>query len=208
VRAPATSFPLYKYTGGGDTAPAFSGLCVVYSAHGKWVFPPSCGVFLPPLILQAFPFLIAGHVLLLLQAGMFVYSSCGRSVCPPLLWSFPPSTTLTSFPTPGCWAFLPSPARPSLFIYSSGRDSPPPDFSAQGAPPSLLRVFIVLIAYYSVSLFSPGWGLVCPGGYADLAQGCLWKYCVPHTSPCPHLPKPSGCGHLEARGPSWFLHLT
>jgi hypothetical protein len=26
--ATATSFPLFKHTGGGDTAPAFSGLCV------------------------------------------------------------------------------------------------------------------------------------------------------------------------------------
>jgi hypothetical protein len=45
---------------------------------------------------------------------------------------------------------------PGLFIYSSGKDSLPPIFSAQGAPPSLQRVFIVLSAYYSVSLFSQG----------------------------------------------------
>jgi hypothetical protein len=25
--------------------------------------------------------------------------------------------------------------------------------------------------------FFHGWGLVHPGGYADLAQGCLWEYC-------------------------------
>jgi hypothetical protein len=53
---------------------------------------------------------------------------------------------------------LPSLARPSLFIYSSIRDSLPPLFSTQGTSPFLLCVFIVLIAYYSVSLFSPGWG--------------------------------------------------
>jgi hypothetical protein len=58
---------------------------------------------------------------------------------------------------------LPSPARPSLFIYSSGRDFLPPLFIAQGAPPSLLCVFIVLIVYYSVSLFSPGEGLSAQG---------------------------------------------
>jgi hypothetical protein len=46
---------------------------------------------------------------------------------------------------------------PSLFIYSSVKDSPPHLFSAQGTPPSLLRVFFV-IAYYSVSLFSLGGG--------------------------------------------------
>jgi hypothetical protein len=88
-------------------------------------------------------------------------------------------------------------AGPSLFIYSSGRDSSLPLFSAQGTPPSLLHVFIVLIAYYSVSLFFPGWGSVFPGGYAALAQGCLWEYRVPLNSPCGlHLPKPSGRGCL------------
>jgi hypothetical protein len=65
---------------------------------------------------------------------------------------------------------------PGLFIYSSWKDSLPPIFGALCAPPSFLRVFIVLIAYYSVSLFSPGWGSVCPGGYAALAQDCLWEY--------------------------------
>jgi hypothetical protein len=84
-----------------------------------------------------------------------------------------------------------------------------PPLRHSGHPPSLLRVFIVLIAYYSVSLFFPGWGSVCPGGYADLAQGCLWEYHVPLISPCgPRLPKPSGHWHLAAREPSLFLCLT
>jgi hypothetical protein len=58
--------------------------------------------------------------------------------------------------------------------------------------------------------FFPGWGSVCPGGYAYLAQGCLWKYHVPLSSPCGlHLPKLSGhCCLAAAREPSWFLHLT
>jgi hypothetical protein len=56
------------------------------------------------------------------------------------------------------WALPLSPnlARLSLFIYSSGRDSPPPLFGTQSTPPSLPCVFIVLIAYYSVSLFFLG----------------------------------------------------
>jgi hypothetical protein len=131
----------------------------------------------------------------------------------------PPLSCGVFLPLPLSQAFLllvagrmpllpPSLARPGLFIYSSGKDSPPPLFGAQCSPPSLLCVFIVLIAYYSVSLFFRGWGSVCPGGYADLAQGCLWEYCVPISSPCgPHLPKSSGRGHLAARGPSWFLRL-
>jgi hypothetical protein len=171
------------------------------------------------LLLQAFPFpSTLGEVTLhlLSQACVFVYSSRGKWVFSPLLWSFPPTAAFTSFPAPDCWACAAAPAgwpvclqliwevglTPSpvefsslhqfyklscswllgvcrcscllwhgLFIYSCVRDSPPP-FVAQGAPPFLLLVFI-LIAYYSVSLFFPGWGLVYPGGYADLAKGCL-----------------------------------
>jgi hypothetical protein len=140
----------------------------IYSSRGKGSSHLSCGVFLPPPLLQAFLLLVAGHV-------------------PPL---------------------LPSPAQVVYLQFCEGFLSP--HFGAQVAPPSLLRVFIVLIYYYSVSLFFPWWGLVCPGGCADLAQGCLWEYLIPLSSPCsPHLPKPSGCWCLAvAQGPSWFLHLT
>jgi hypothetical protein len=156
------------------------------------------------LLLQAFPLrsaLAEVTLHLLSQACVFIYSSRGNWVFPPLLWSFPPTAAFTSFPTPNCWAcaaapagwhvclqltwevgLLPSPVefsslchfyklscswllgahprscllQPNLFIYSSVRDSPPPLFGSQGAPPSLLPVFIVLIAYYSVSLFFHG----------------------------------------------------
>jgi hypothetical protein len=138
VTATATSFPLSKHTGGGGTAPAFSGLRVYLQFTWEVGLPPlSCGVFLPPPLLQAFPLLVAGWVL-------------------PL---------------------LPSPA--SLFIYSS------PHFDAQGAPPSLLCVFFIVVVYYSVWFFLCflWWGSVCPGGYAELAQGCLWEYSVPLSSP-------------------------
>jgi hypothetical protein len=87
------------------------------------------------------------------------------------------------------------------------RISPPPLFSTQGALPSLLGVFFVVFAYYSVFFsFFPGWGSVCPGGYADLAQGCLCEYHVLLSSPCgPCPPKPSGHCHLvEVREPFWF----
>jgi hypothetical protein len=142
---------------------------------GSGSSPLSCGVFLPPPLLQAFLLLIAGRVLLLLLAGMFVYSSHGKQVFPPLLWSFPPSTTLTSFPTPGAGRLPllpPSPARPGLFIYSSGRDFLPPLFGVQGTPPSLLCVFIVPIAYYSVSLFSLG------GGWSVQGTMLIWPKVV------------------------------
>jgi hypothetical protein len=64
-----------------------------------------------------------------------------------------------------------------------------------------LLFFCLLLSFW----FFPMWRSVCPGGCADLAQACLWEYHIPLNSPCPHLPKPSGCMQLVAWGPSWFL---
>jgi hypothetical protein len=57
---------------------------------------------------------------------------------------------------------------PSLVLWGSG------------TPPTLLHVFLFiffqLLVYYSVCFFPffpAGWGSVCLGGYADLAQDCL-----------------------------------
>jgi hypothetical protein len=80
-----------------------------------------------------------------------------------------------------------------------------------GCPALFATCLFVVIVYYSIVFsFFPEWGLVCPGGYADLAHGCLWEYCVPLSSPCgPRLPKPSGHCHLAAAQEHfWFLHLT
>jgi hypothetical protein len=86
---------------------------------------------------------------------------------PPVLWSFPPSASFTCFPTPGCWvcatsAALSCQARLVYLQFYEGFPSSP--LHAQGTPPSLLhvfipsllRVFIVLIAYYSVLFFTLG----------------------------------------------------
>jgi hypothetical protein len=165
-------------------------------------------------LLQAFPFpSTLGEVTLhpLSQACVFIYSSCGKWVFSSLLWSFPPSATFISFPAPDCWVCAAAPAFSSRLVYLQLHEGfpLPPFFGTQGALPSLLVVFFV-IAYYSVSLFFPGWGSVCPGGYAVLTQGCLWEYHMPLSSPCgPHLPKLSGSWCLAVVWePSWFLHLT
>jgi hypothetical protein len=51
---------------------------------------------------------------------------------------------------------------------------------------SFLLLLLIIQFFFS---FFPGWGSVCPGDYADLAQGCLWEYRVPLSSPCClHLP--------------------
>jgi hypothetical protein len=155
--ATATSFPLLQHTGGGDTVPTFSGLCVYLQLMWEVGLPPS------PV---EFSSLHHSHKL-----SHFW-----------LLGVRPHSHPLQ--PGPAC-----------LFTVPGG--IPLPASSALQVPHHL---------YYMSLLFSffPGWGSVCPGGYADLAQGCLWEYHVPLSSPCgPRLPKPSGRGQLvAARRPS------
>jgi hypothetical protein len=166
------------------------------------LFTQNSPVWEPPLQAFSFPSTL-GEVTLypLSQACMFIYSSHGKWVFPSLLWSFPPTTTFTSFLAPGYWACSAAPAFSSQLVYLQFCYGFP-------SPPSLVHVFFVVIAYYSVSLFLPGWGSACPGGYADLAQGCLWGYHIPLSSPCGlHLLKPSGHWRLVVRQPSLFLHL-
>jgi hypothetical protein len=79
------------------------------------------------LLLQAFLFSSTlGEVTLhlLSEAGVFTCSSHGKSVFPPLLWSFPRTATFTSFPAPGCWACAAAPAFSSQLVvrdFSSSR---------------------------------------------------------------------------------------
>jgi hypothetical protein len=143
------------------------------------------------------------------QACVFIYSSCGKWVFPPLLWSFHPTATFTSFPTPDCWACATAPTFSGQLVYLQFRGGLPlPHFGAQGAPPYLPHVFFLLLLIIQFFFFFPWVGSVWPGGYADLAQGCLWEYRAPLSLPCGlRLPQRFGCWHLAAREPSWFLHL-
>jgi hypothetical protein len=136
-------------------------------------------------LLQAFPFPSSlGKVTLhlLSQACLFIYSSCGRWVFPPLLWSFPPSSTLTSFLAPGCWARTPL-LPPKLLLLArlvylqSQEGFPSPNLWCSGRPtlfPACLYCSYCLLLSFS---FFPGWRSVCPGSYAALAQACMWDYC-------------------------------
>jgi hypothetical protein len=155
---------------GGDTAPAFSGLCVCLQLMWEVGLPPS------PV---GFSFLCHSQKL--------SYS-----------WLLGTS--------PGSHRSLSGQAWLVYLQFQEGFPSPP--LKSSGRPtlfPTCLYCSYCLLLSFS---FVPGWGSVCPGGYADLAQGCLWEYHVPLTSPCPRLPKPSGHGRLMAWGPSWFLCLT
>jgi hypothetical protein len=113
-------------------------------------------------LLQAFPFpSTLGEVTLhpLSQACMFIYSPLGKWVFPPLLWSFPPTTAFTSFPTPGCWACVTTSAFSSQLV----RDFPSPTLHAQGAPPPLLRVFLLLLLIIQFFFFFPWVGVSVQG---------------------------------------------
>jgi hypothetical protein len=136
------------------------------------------------LLLQAFPFpSTLGEVTLhqLSQAGVFIYSSCRKLAFPPLLWSFPPTTAFTSFPAPGCWACGTTPAFPSWLVYLQFCEGfSLPTLQRSGRPTLFATYLFCYCLLFSFSFF-PGWGLVCPGGYADLAQGCL---CLPHLVVC------------------------
>jgi hypothetical protein len=78
-----------------------------------------------------------------------------------------------------------------------------PPSSALRVPRPLCYLSFCCCLLFSFSFF-PGWGLVCPEGYADLVQDCLWEYRMLHSSPCAKL---FGCWCLAAREPSWFLCL-
>jgi hypothetical protein len=138
VTTTATSFPLSKHTGGGDTAP-------------------------------------------LSQACVFIYSSCGKWVFLPLLWSFPPTATFTSFPTLGCWRvplLLPSPD--GLFIYSSMRDFPSLPSLALRAPCPLCYVpfLLLLLIIQFFFLFSLG------GGQSLQGAMLIWPRVVCGSTVC------------------------
>jgi hypothetical protein len=127
-------------------------------------------------LLQVFPFpSTLGEVTLhpLSQACMFIYSSRGKWVFPPFLWSFTPSATLTSFPSPGGWVCTPtpagaSPARPARLFTVLGR-IPFPQSSVLSAPHPLSHVSLLFLLPITQFLFFPpvevslSRGLCCSG---------------------------------------------
>jgi hypothetical protein len=142
---------------------------------------------MPKPLLQAFPFpSTLGEVTLhpLSRACMFVYSSRGKWVFPSLLWSFPPSATLTSFPTPGCWACAPTPAGASpacpACLFTVPRRIPFPQSPTLSAPHTLSHVSLLFLLLITPFLFFPqvevglSRGLCCSG--SGLSVGVLWYH--------------------------------
>jgi hypothetical protein len=147
------------------TLPPCCQACVfIYSSCGRWVFPLFCAVFLPLPLLQAFPLLIT--------------EQCCCSCQPPCLFTthVGSGSSLLS-----CGVFLP-PQLPHSWLLGVFPRSHQKDFSSPNLWRSVRPTLFPMCLYCSYCLllsfpFFPGWRSVCPGGYAALAQGCLWKYC-------------------------------
>jgi hypothetical protein len=117
-------------------------------------------------LLQAFPFpSTLGEVTLhpLSWACVFIYSSRGKWVFPPVLWSFPSTAAFTSFPTPDCWALLllslePLWPGPACLFTVLGRISLP--FSLElRAPHPLCHVSLLFLLLITQCLFFPWVGV-------------------------------------------------
>jgi hypothetical protein len=162
--------------------------------------PLSCGVFLPLLLLQAFPLLIAGWCCCSCQPACLFTAHVGGESSPLSCDVFlpPPLSQAFLLLVVGGVPPLPlEPLQPGLVCLFTvpGRIPLPPLWSSGHPTLFALCLYCSYCLLFNFSFF-PGWGSDCPGGYADLAQGCLWEYCVPLSSPCPcpHLPKLSGSG--------------
>jgi hypothetical protein len=158
--------------------------CVfIYSSHGKWVFPFSCGVFLPLLLLQAFLLLLTGRCCCSCQPAYLFTAhmgsgssllSCGVFLPPPPSQAFLLLVAGRAPPRP------PEPLRPARLVYLQSREGfPSPNLQHSGCP-----TLFALCLYYSYCLlvsfcFFPGCG--------SSVQGVCWSgpglsMEVPHTT--------------------------
>jgi hypothetical protein len=91
-----------------------------------------------------------------------------------------------------------------LFIYSPGKDSLPLIFGAQCTPPSFQRVLFVLLAYYSVSFFSPSGGQSVHGAMLLWPRLVCGSTVVPQTHLVRVFPSLLGVGDWWPRSPPGF----
>jgi hypothetical protein len=135
----------------------------IYSSHRKWVFLPLLWNFPPTAAFISFP---------VPACWACAAAPAGQCVCLQLTWEvgLPPSpvefTSLRHSHKLSCSRLLgvhpppirASPARPSLFIYSSGKDSPP-TCSELRAPHPLCHVSLLFFLLITQFLFFPQVGV-------------------------------------------------
>jgi hypothetical protein len=142
--------------------------------------PISCEVFLPLPLSQAFLLLITGWCCCSCQLPcLFTVHmgsgssllSCGVFLPPPLSQAFPLLVAVRSPP------LLTEALRPTWLVYLLSREGFPSPNLWRSVRPTLFPVCLYCSYCLLLSFsFFPGWRLVCPGGYAALAQACLWEY--------------------------------
>jgi hypothetical protein len=160
-------------------------------------------------LLQAFPFpSTLGEVTLhlLWQACVFIYSSRGKWVFHPLLWSFPPSATLRSFPLLVAGRDLCShplwPGLACLFTVLGGIPLPPS--SVLSAPHPLCYLCLLFLLLITLSPFSLG------GGWSVQGAMLIWPrvVCGSTVYRLAHLvcffPRRVGVGIWRPGGPPGF----
>jgi hypothetical protein len=97
--------------------------------------------------------------------------SCGVFLPPPLSQAFP---LLVAEHMPPLSL---EPLQPTWLVYLQFWERFPSPNLQHSVHPTLFPVCLYCSYCLLVSFsFFPGWRSVCPGGYAALAQGCLWEY--------------------------------
>jgi hypothetical protein len=100
----------------------------------------------------------------------------------------------------------PEPLRPAKLVYLQFQEGFPSPNLRHSMRPTLLPVCLYCSYCLLLSFsFFPVWRSVCPGGYAALAQACLWEY--RGTAKLTWSASSQAIWAWAARRPSWFLHL-
>jgi hypothetical protein len=98
--------------------------------------------------------------------------SCGVFLPSPLSQAFPLLVAGRTPPLP------PEPLRPARLVHLQSREGVPSPNLWRSVRPTLFPVCLYCSYCLLVSFsFFSRWRSVCPGGYAALAQACLWEYC-------------------------------
>jgi hypothetical protein len=112
---------------------------------------------------------------------MFIYNSRGKWPFPPLLWSFPHTTTFTNFPTPCCWAGAATPAFSGQLVYLQFCEGfPDPPLWCSGRPTLFATCVFCCCCLFSLffSLFSLG------GGWSVQGAMLIWPRVVCGSTAC------------------------